>query len=231
MKPGLLLLPFTMAVVASSSIVHAVDAVAPGTSAARLGGVIRDGITERGPTRVAKARDPDPREKMAVVAKPSPVNKVGAVGPGTSATRLGVAIHDELAERDRAIAARARDLDLREKAAMAYEARLKARNTPVAATAGAAAPPAVGLAPAAAANEDRYESLARIYQAMKPVKAAVIMQQLDMDIQIKVAKAMRERSTAQIIANMEPRAAVALSMSMARERAVAVAPAAKGTGT
>lgn len=166
----------------------------------------------------------------AVAAAASIANAVDAAAPAAPSTRLGVAIREEINDRDRAMAARSRDLDLREKAARAYEERLKQKAAAGAppATAGRRAPGAAPGQPAGSDVDDPYQSLARIYQAMKPAKAAIILQQLDMDVQLRVAKAMRERSTAQIIANMEPRAAAALSMSLARERAISP-PGAQGS--
>ena len=71
---------------------------------------------------------------------------------------------------------------------------------------------------------------------MKPAKAAVIFERLDMEVQTEVAKRMRERSTALIVSNMSPNAAVQLSMALAGKRparpearADAVAPKPKDT--
>jgi flagellar motility protein MotE (MotC chaperone) len=51
---------------------------------------------------------------------------------------------------------------------------------------------------------------------MKPAKAAVVFEKLAMDVQMKVAQRMRERSTAMILASMTPKGAAALSMALAR---------------
>jgi flagellar motility protein MotE (MotC chaperone) len=55
---------------------------------------------------------------------------------------------------------------------------------------------------------------------MKPAKAAVVFEQLTMDVQMKVAKKMRERSAAMIMAAMTPNGAAALSMALARNHPV-----------
>ena len=133
-------------------------------------------------------------------------------------TRLGSAIAQDIGKRDQDAAKRARTLDLREKAALATEERIKAdlAQREQAEAAAAAAPSARGQSEA-----DQFEDLARIYQAMKPAKAAIVFEQLDMDVQMKVAQKMRERSTAMILASMTPKGAAALSMALARRSAAA----------
>ena len=136
---------------------------------------------------------------------------------GAPETRLGASIQQSAVDRDRAASRRQRQLDLREQAAAATEARLQA-------SAPAAQPPMPG-SPAAAGNgaveqEDQYDELARIYQSMKPKNAAVVFEQLSMDVQMKVAKKMRERSAAMIMASMTPNGAAALSMALARNHPV-----------
>lgn len=137
-----------------------------------------------------------------------------AAGPSDEAakTRLGVSIDEELGARDKAAAQRARELDLRERAARAAEQRLKAELLARQASAAAAAEAKT------AEDNERYDELARIYQAMKPAKAAVVFERLEMDVQIEVAQRMRDRSTAMILAGMTPEGAAKLSMAMARKR-------------
>lgn len=141
---------------------------------------------------------------LAVVA-----NGVSAADPAPKApdTRLGVAIKQDLAARDQELARRNRALELREQAARAAEQRLTA---PGQASADAGAPQ--GPTP----EEERFAELARIYQAMRANRAAVVFEQLEMDVQVEVAQRMRERSTALILANMSPQAAAALTMALAR---------------
>ncbi len=141
-----------------------------------------------------------------------------AIGVATPAggeappTRLGTAIKEDIATRDQSATRRTRALALREQAARATEERLKselrARQEAAAAANTAGGPTAEGA---------QYDNLAKIYQAMKPAKAALVFEQLDMDIQMKVAGRMRERSTAMILAAMTPKGAADLSMSLARK--------------
>ncbi|MFM9977363.1 MAG: MotE family protein [Sphingomonadaceae bacterium] len=140
-------------------------------------------------------------------------NAVTAASPppqSAPATRLGTAINADITARDQATARRTRALALREKVAKATEERIKAdlrarqeKADLAAATGGKAAEGA------------QYDNLARIYQAMKPAKAALVFEQLDMDVQMNVAQRMRDRSTALILAAMTPGGAADLSMSLA----------------
>lgn len=137
-------------------------------------------------------------------------NGVSAANPApTSApeTRLGASIRQDVAKRDQEAARRKRALDLREQAARAAEQRLQA-------TGGQQAPSAASEP--RDPDEERFTDLARIYQTMRPKAAAAVFEQLDMDIQVQVARRMRERSTALILANMSAPNAAALTMAMAR---------------
>lgn len=152
---------------------------------------------------------------LAVVA-----NAAAVAVPGQDAavkTRLGNSIEQDLSARDSAAARRKRSLDLREQAARAAEARLQADIE--ARQKEAAAPGAMPGSEAPLPAEAQYDELARIYQAMKPAKAALVFEQLDMEVQMKVAQRMRANSTASILASMTPRGAAALSMALARKNA------------
>ncbi|MET4595542.1 MULTISPECIES: MotE family protein [unclassified Sphingomonas] len=159
-------------------------------------------------------------------------NAVGLAGadeagaPAKITSRLGVAIADDTSARDQAATRRGRTLDLREQAVRAAEMRLKA--SAGASNPAAAPPPAT--ATAGTPTPDQFDDLARIYQAMKPAAAAPVMEQLDLDVQMRVAQRMRERSTAMIMAAMTPKGAAALTMAMARRQAYARPPAGKPQG-
>jgi flagellar motility protein MotE (MotC chaperone) len=160
---------------------------------------------------------------LAVVANASSI--AATASQSTPKTRLGSAIEQDLSERDAAAARRKRALDLREQAAKATQTRLQADldARQKEAQAATAMPGATGAAPAEA-PEAQFDDLARIYQAMKPAKAAMVFEQLDMEVQMKVAQRMRERSTALILAAMSSRGAAALSMALARKSAARPMP-------
>lgn len=142
---------------------------------------------------------------------------VSAGPPAQPETRLGVSIKQSQSERDRAAVRRQRSLDLREQATLATEQRLKAQ---LAEGATRPAPTGEQLSGSAAPEIDQYESLARIYQAMKPAKAAKVFEQLDVYVQMRVAQKMRDRATGAILAAMNPKAAASLSMALARQHVI-----------
>jgi flagellar motility protein MotE (MotC chaperone) len=136
-------------------------------------------------------------------------------------TRMGTSIQQSLRERDQALAGQKRALDLREQAQRAAEQRLQSAmqsgQTPAATPAGSpAAAPSTSATP--------YDELARIYQAMKPAKAAPIFEKLDIDVQIEVARRMRDRSTALLLGSMSSEGAAELSMALAGRHVVKSAP-------
>lgn len=139
---------------------------------------------------------------------------VGDGAPAAPTTRLGSAIQSEMAERDRAASERARALELRERAMKASEKRLEANVQAQQKQGGKPAIPAQAPAEAETATLDQ---LARIYQSMKPKQAARVFERLDIEVQVGVARKMRERSTAQILAAMTPDAAARLSMALASD--------------
>ena len=147
-------------------------------------------------------------------------NAVAAAAPAEPApdSRLGVSVRQDLATRDRQAASRQQALDLREQAVRASAARIKAE---LEASRAAAQPAAAGGAQDAV--PDSYADLASIYQAMKPAKAAIVFEQLDLDVQLKVARKMRERSTGMMLAAMTPKGAARLTMAMARAPRVTAA--------
>jgi len=166
---------------------------------------------------------------LAVVANASTIATTATQG-NTPKTRLGSAIDQDIAERDAAAARRKRGLDLREQATKAAQARLEADLAARQKEAEVAAAPGAAAGGVAEAPEAQFDELARIYQAMKPKAAAVVFEQLDMEVQMKVAQRMRERSTAMIMAAMSPKGAANLSMALARKsaRMAAVAPPPQG---
>ncbi|WP_422058411.1 MotE family protein [Sphingomonas sp.] len=161
------------------------------------------------------------------------VATVGAVANGVDAavavgesvvpkTRLGSQIEGEIDAAQRKEAERRRALDLREQALKAARLRLqrqqKDAETKAAAEgkagADASAPGAPDAAPAA--EEKRYSDLARIFQSMKPAKAAPVFEKLSPEVQFQVAQRMRDRNAALMMQAMSPDAAATLGMALAR---------------
>jgi flagellar motility protein MotE (MotC chaperone) len=135
---------------------------------------------------------------------------------GTSATeavsdnRFGNAIAQSISERDQAIARRNRAAELREQSALALEQRVQSQ---LGARRGdeTRADQAGGYGDAPQPIED----LARIYQTMKPNRAASVFAALDIDLQAQVARRMRGRSLALMMGAMTPAAALRLSTALA----------------
>ena len=65
-----------------------------------------------------------------------------------------------------------------------------------------------------AANERSARKLAKMYEAMKPVKAAPILASLDMDIVLEIITRMKERQAARILAQMDAGLAAHISARM-----------------
>jgi flagellar motility protein MotE (MotC chaperone) len=166
---------------------------------------------------------------LAVVANASSIAST-ATQNTASKTRLGSSIDQDIAQRDADAARRKRGLDLREQATKAAQARLQADLEARQKEAEVAAAPGATAGGVAEAPEAQFDELARIYQAMKPKAAAVVFEQLDMEVQMKVAQRMRERSTAMIMAAMTPKGAASLSMALARKsaRVAAITPPPQG---
>lgn len=145
-------------------------------------------------------------------------------------TRLGSAIQDDLAKRDKAESKRARDLDLREQVLKASQKRIDASLKEKQTTQARTEPEKKVTAPVTAEQDATFDQLARIYQSMKPKKAAVVFEKLDLDVQLAVARKMRERSTALLLAEMTPAGAARLSMALAGRRPQRVKIAAQKAG-
>ncbi|HSX54534.1 MAG TPA: magnesium transporter [Sphingomonas sp.] len=135
-------------------------------------------------------------------------------------SRLGVSLQDGMAQRDRTLAEEKRKLDMREQAAKAGEARLAAEMRARQGQPGGVDPQ---RGAPVEANQP-YDDLARIYQTMKPARAAPIFEKLDLEVQTQVARRMRERSAALLMAAMSPNAAAELTMSLAGRKVIQQRP-------
>lgn len=166
-----------------------------------------------------------PTRLMLAAAGVAAVVNAIAFASAADTSRLGVSLKEAAARRDTTTAAEKRKLDMREQAVRASEARLAGQVKQQQDQQAAAARAAQGAGGAGAAGVP-YDNLARIYQTMKPGRAGPIFEKLDIEVQKEVATRMRERATAQIMANMSPNGAVALSMALAGRKVVPAAAAA-----
>lgn len=139
--------------------------------------------------------------------------KAAAERPTSS---LGRRIGKDIASQREDLQRRSSELESRERAAKALEAKLKAKSSEQQEAQATAKAEKTQAADAPDPREDRYKQLAAIYQAMKPAKAAPVFEQLDLEVQVGVARLMRERATAGIMASMQAEKAAKLSMALAK---------------
>jgi flagellar motility protein MotE (MotC chaperone) len=163
---------------------------------------------------------------LGVAGVAAVANAIALAAPPVSSVkgdsgRLGASLQDATVQRDKVLAAERRKLEMREQAVKASEARLAGQAQQE--QAAAAPTPGRGGAPE---PEVPYDNLARIYQTMKPQRAAPIFEKLDIEVQAQVARRMRERATAQIMAYMTPSSAVELSMALAGRKVIKAPPSA-----
>jgi flagellar motility protein MotE (MotC chaperone) len=136
-------------------------------------------------------------------------------------SRLGASIKENLADRDRTAAEQKRKLDLQKQVMQAAEGRLREQLGAGRPQAGGApgAPGVVGGLPGQPAQpalpDEAISNLARIYQAMKPAKAALVMEKLGLDVQVKITKEIRERPMGMIMGAMSSDGAARLSAALA----------------
>lgn len=67
-------------------------------------------------------------------------------------------------------------------------------------------------------EKQRVDRLVKVYEAMKPAKAAVIFDSTDLKLLVPVVERMREAKVAAIIEAMEPKKARALTLELARRK-------------
>ena len=118
-----------------------------------------------------------------------------------------------LAQRREELEARERDLKQREAMLAAAEARIEAK---VRGMEELRAEIEALLQQHADKNEEQLLSLVRIYESMKPKDAARIFEELDMEVLLEVVDRMKERKSATILAQMNPRRAKAITLELAR---------------
>lgn len=75
-------------------------------------------------------------------------------------------------------------------------------------------------------QDDRIDSLVKIYEGMKPKEAATIFNTLDMDVLLPVISRMNERKSGPILASMDPEKARIVTIRLAQQRELPAATAA-----
>lgn len=158
-----------------------------------------------------------------VAAAPAPVIEPAA-GPETPAPAVKAAPLqlDALEEVDAALRKRQAELDERQKQLDATAAVLNATKAQVEADLTRAEKmrdeTAAMLGQGSAEDEARRAQLVKVYETMKPKKAAVIFDTLDMADLLPIVRSMREARVAAIVALMDPAKARLLTMQLGRGR-------------
>lgn len=139
--------------------------------------------------------------------------------PTTPTSRLGASIKENLEQRDRSAAEQKRRLDLQQQAIKAAQTRLEEQlgggGKPVTPGTPGGQGAAGGNLAGTEQPDQSIQNLARIYQAMKPAKAAAVLEKLNLDVQVKIAREIRDRSMGQIMGAMSPEGAAKLSATLA----------------
>jgi len=173
------------------------------------------------PGKAASAPDRSkPAAPGAAAAEPSPAGD-GGFDP-SRATEAELETLQKLSERRNTLDARERELELRENLLKATESRIDAKigeMTAVKTTIDAL------LKKHDKEQEQKMQSLVKIYESMKPKDAARIFERLEMDILLEVVERMREQKTAAVIAEMDPAKAEALTTTLAKRRVLPAAVA------
>ncbi len=71
-------------------------------------------------------------------------------------------------------------------------------------------------------DEQRIDRLVKVYEAMKPAKAAPILDSMELDLLVPVMRRMREAKIAAIVEEMNPAKARAITVELARTRELPV---------
>lgn len=156
---------------------------------------------------------------LLVVGGPASADKIAV--QSVSATRLGTAIEDDLAQQRAKVESRARALDLREKLLAATEKRLADRGTELRQVQTAVTADTVQ---ANVRQDTRLAGLAKVYSTMKPRDAARVFERLDPALQIAIGQRMKDRAVASLLAQMNPDIAMRLTTGLANAKPLPAPP-------
>ena len=124
-------------------------------------------------------------------------------------------VADELKAKRARLDQRERDLDQREAALRQVQDGIAAQIAQLEALKGQLD----GLlAKASAEDNERIDRLVKVYEAMKPAKAAEIFNATDTGLLLPVVKRMREAKVAAVVEEMDPARAQALTLELAKGR-------------
>ncbi len=175
-----------------------------------------------GQARATDAARPADGEKTAEEAVPAalkdkPQGQMSKmiIDDPTLLTQAEIDLLQQLAERRQVLEFRERELEIQTGLLAAAESRIDKKVEELKVLRETIS----GLIKTLDAQQDaRILRLVKIYQSMKPKKAARIFEKLNMDILLKVAERMKERKLAPIMAKMNPDKAREMTVELARLR-------------
>lgn len=141
------------------------------------------------------------------------------VNPGSGATGAKAAVLERLGERRKALDARERELDMRDVLLKAAEKRLEAR---IGELKDIEARIEAAVRKREAEKKAQLKGLVTMYENMKPKDAARLFSELNINVLVDLVEQMNARKMADILANMDGRAAERLTLAIAargREKA------------
>jgi len=169
-----------------------------------FGGAARTPAVERPFIPPALAQSGEPAK--------APASAPGSGGERTAFSQSEIEVLQHLAERREELDRRERELDQRLAVMSAAETQIEAKIKKLREIQSTIE----GLIEKHDEQEDqKIESLVKIYQAMKPKDAARIFEQMDMSILIRVFRQMKERTAAAILAEMTSERANAVTQELA----------------
>ena len=139
-----------------------------------------------------------------------------AAGPSqTTWTRSSLKVLFKLKERREALDARASEMNLREKTLNVLEEKI---NTKIESLKKIENQIAALVKTHDERSLKQIQSLVKTFSSMKPKKAALIFQKLNIEIQISLVEKMKEKITAKILENVDPAVAEKLTTELINRR-------------
>jgi flagellar motility protein MotE (MotC chaperone) len=149
---------------------------------------------EAEPARPEEKREVAKAESKAGNADPTPLIEVPF-------TRTELDLLQKLSVRRDALDMRERELDMREGLLKAAEQTLQARTAELIALRAKIEAATTNFQKG---EDEKLDSLVKIYEAMRPKEAARIFDELEMSVLVDVLKRMKEMKSSQILASMDP---------------------------
>ncbi len=144
------------------------------------------------------------------------------VAPGESGSESEQVLLERLAARRAELDAREAELAMRADLVAAAEARLEERTQALVVL---EARVNAMVEEQQAVEEGDFAGIVAMYEVMKPSEAATIFDDLDMNVLLRVARAIKPRKMSPILAKMNPERAQALTVALALDEIQSEAPA------